>query len=226
MENFSIVRTKYGRGVISNVPFKEGDKVLIAPGIPINERDLSHNSLLRSYIFDDYKGGYILALGYGSLFNHDENPNLTYRPVNGTDIEFVAERNINPGDELFINYGYNPIQHGKELRMNSEQLNKLFSGELSPSQGGVELVRTTLYDVKEQLFSAPIEVKKAFNQIVEYFDKEGKGMCPDSGCIQPDPENPGKWIIISNKTGEPWKPRYDSEENAKKALEAYHANMH
>ena len=106
MENFSIVRTKYGRGVISNVPFKEGDKVLIAPGIPINERDLSHNSLLRSYIFDDYKGGYILALGYGSLFNHDENPNITYRPVNGTDIEFVAERNINPGDELFINYGY------------------------------------------------------------------------------------------------------------------------
>ena len=56
------------------------------------------------------------------------------------------------------------------------------------------------------------------------FDTEGK--CPEDGCIQEDPENKGLWMIISNKTGEPWKSRYESKEKAEEALKAYHASKH
>lgn len=86
-------------------------------------------------------------------------------------------------------------------------------------------VNTELFDnikeIKEQLFDAPVEVKKAFNDVVKYF-----GACPEDGCIQEDPENKGLWIIISNKTGEPWKARYESKEKAEEALKAYHASKH
>lgn len=51
-----------------------------------------------------------------------------------------------------------------------------------------------------------------------------EGKCPSTGCIQKKPN--GKWGIISNKTGEFWKPDYESEESAKAALSAYHANKH
>lgn len=43
-------------------------------------------------------------------------------------------------------------------------------------------------------------------------------------CIQKDAE--GNWRIISNKTGAYWKPKYESEDKAKAALRAYHANKH
>lgn len=47
--------------------------------------------------------------------------------------------------------------------------------------------------------------------------------CPADGCVQPDGD---KWMIISNKTGAPWKPRYETKEKAENALKAYHANRH
>ena len=160
-------------------------------------------------------------------------------------------------------------------------------------------VNTELFDnikeIKEQLFDAPVEVKKAFNDVVKYFGTQSEdkyvvveikygsvvkvykkfegtkaecekkleiyektykdsefdiwsesrfddarlngpggmqvmfdttGKCPEDGCIQEDPENKGLWMIISNKTGEPWKSRYESKEKAEEALKAYHASKH
>lgn len=48
------------------------------------------------------------------------------------------------------------------------------------------------------------------------------GKCPDSGCVQQ--KDNGSWGIISNTTGEFWKPDYKSKESAENALKAYHAN--
>jgi len=50
-------------------------------------------------------------------------------------------------------------------------------------------------------------------------DKSGKGKCPDSGCIT---QRGDKWRIISNKTGKLWPQTYDSQKDAKDALDAYH----
>lgn len=48
-----------------------------------------------------------------------------------------------------------------------------------------------------------------------------KGKCPESGCVQK--KKNGKWMVISNKTGKPWNAEYDTEEKAKAAIAAYHA---
>jgi uncharacterized protein len=46
-----------------------------------------------------------LALGYGSLYNHDNPANMRYvaNPANGT-LRFIAVRDIRAGEELTINY--------------------------------------------------------------------------------------------------------------------------
>jgi SET domain len=46
-----------------------------------------------------------LALGYGSLYNHDNPANMRYvaNPANGT-LRFMAVRDIRAGEELTINY--------------------------------------------------------------------------------------------------------------------------
>ena len=61
-------------------------------------------------------------------------------------------------------------------------------------------------------------------------DKEGKGKCPDSGCVQPIPGKERKYKIVSNDTGECWGrskkskndkgkcTEYDSREEAEGAL--------
>ena len=60
-------------------------------------------------------------------------------------------------------------------------------------------------------------------------DKSGKGKCPDDGCVQ---ERDGKWVVVSNKTGECWGRSkrkdgectdYGSRADAAAALDAYHA---
>tara|TARA_Y100000593_G_scaffold87548_1_gene168159 strand:- start:93 stop:347 length:255 start_codon:yes stop_codon:yes gene_type:complete len=67
------------------------------------------------------------------------------------------------------------------------------------------------------------EIEKALAE-----DKEGKGKCPSDGCVQ---QRDGKWVVISNKTGECWGRSkrkdgectdYGSREDAEGALEAYH----
>ena len=61
--------------------------------------------------------------------------------------------------------------------------------------------------------------KEIHNILIE--DKEGKGKCPDSGCIKKEGD---KWRIISNKTGKLWPQKYDSKQSAEDALDAYHAS--
>ena len=48
----------------------------------------------------------LLALGWGSLFNHDDDPNLEYTSFpNRRLMEFTAVREIRAGEQLFVSYG-------------------------------------------------------------------------------------------------------------------------
>lgn len=55
------------------------------------------------------------------------------------------------------------------------------------------------------------------------FEKEIKeaddGECPPSGCVK---KVGNSWRVISNKTGKLWPQTYDSEQDAKDAISAYH----
>lgn len=57
---------------------------------------------------------------------------------------------------------------------------------------------------------------RAYNNFVRSF-----GECPETGCVEKDGN--GNWRVISNKTGKYWPQTYDSEDDAKDAIKAYHA---
>lgn len=98
-----------GKGVFANEFIEEGRTIEVAPMLVLPEAD---NALIeKSYLYNYYfiwgndKKNKAIALGYGSIYNHSYQPNVAYK-MNFEDetITFVAWRNIQPNEELFINY--------------------------------------------------------------------------------------------------------------------------
>jgi len=89
--------------------FAVGELVERAPVIVLTPEELAQirGTLLARYYFEwgaDEESG-ALALGYGSLYNHSFTPNLEFESrEDQLVIDFVALREIAPGDELSINY--------------------------------------------------------------------------------------------------------------------------
>jgi hypothetical protein len=54
-----------------------------------------------------------LALGYGSLYNHSFRPNARYEDVWPQTKEFTALRDIEPGEEITVNYNGKPRSRAK-----------------------------------------------------------------------------------------------------------------
>lgn len=71
----------------------------------------SHINPTTDYLFenviDSNPNESVLALGYGSIYNHNDDPNVAWRkPFQGKPfIQFYALKDIKKGEELFINYG-------------------------------------------------------------------------------------------------------------------------
>lgn len=98
-----------GLGVYTNRDFNIEDIVEIAPVIRVQTNYLfQENNILNDYIFrDPYDNDYkIVALGFGSMYNHQDEPNMKYYYQNGKMI-YQAIKPIKAGDELFISYGTN-----------------------------------------------------------------------------------------------------------------------
>lgn len=95
-----------GRGVFATRPFARGDLVEAVPVLLLrpDEQDRLDGTVLDSYVFA-WRDTVAIALGFGSIYNHSWDPNLEYqkRFEEGV-IEFVAIRDIAPGDELTTNY--------------------------------------------------------------------------------------------------------------------------
>ena len=61
--------------------------------------------ILDDYLFKWKNSHMAIALGYGSVYNHSNKPNATFRSRTDTSvIEFVSRRVIEPGEEIFIHY--------------------------------------------------------------------------------------------------------------------------
>uniref|UniRef100_A0A7S4KGG1 SET domain-containing protein n=1 Tax=Paramoeba aestuarina TaxID=180227 RepID=A0A7S4KGG1_9EUKA len=98
-----------GRGVVALKNFSRGDLVEEAHCIyfPKNEVELANRTTLREYTFVAGEG-LLLALNYGSLFNHSNSPNIDYRvDQKERKVRFFAAKEILEGDELNIFYGHN-----------------------------------------------------------------------------------------------------------------------
>jgi len=107
-----------GRGVYCAEDIQEGELIEICPVIVFSPADLKliHETALHDYYFlwgDDSDHGAI-ALGMGSLYNHDREANARYyMNFEEKSIEIVASRFIESGEEIFINYNGGDSPDGK-----------------------------------------------------------------------------------------------------------------
>lgn len=102
-----------GRGVFSNEAIEENEIIEFCPMIILPSRDQPHidHTKLYDYYFlwgesQDKLG---IALGYGSLYNHDYSPNAKYDTYFEEEIMVVrALRRIAPHEEITISYNQDP----------------------------------------------------------------------------------------------------------------------
>lgn len=115
----------HGLGVFAEQNFNKNDIIEKFPIVPMSFRThyqgdarvLDYGAVKFCECEECKKHGYVifLRLGYGSLYNHQDNHNaalyINYNEFYG---ECRAEKNINAGEEIFVNYGDKYIfQEGK-----------------------------------------------------------------------------------------------------------------
>jgi SET domain-containing protein len=98
-----------GRGVFASVAIKKGELIETCPVIPIPEHDvaaLSESILLTYfYFFGKKRERMVVALGFGSIYNHTDTPNAVYKEhERDLTIDFIALRDIQKGEEITVNY--------------------------------------------------------------------------------------------------------------------------
>lgn len=99
----------HGRGVFCSHPLTAGDVIEICPALvlPHEEIELLTRSELFGYYFlwGEQSDQCAIALGYGSLYNHSEDPNAVFEPDFTDDtIVFIAQRDISAGEEITVDY--------------------------------------------------------------------------------------------------------------------------
>ena len=102
-----------GRAMFACRKFLKGELIERAPVIPINEKQWpnAEKTILSDYAFDWGKDDEhaAIALGYVSIYNHSYSPNAQLEELlDELMMEVVAIRDIQPGEEITINYNGDP----------------------------------------------------------------------------------------------------------------------
>ena len=96
-----------GRGVFAAKPIRKGDIVEAAPVIviPDEDVDLIDQTAMADYYFKWGESHFALVLGYGSLYNFSELPNLSFEVdlINEVMI-YRAIKSIKKDQELTVHY--------------------------------------------------------------------------------------------------------------------------
>lgn len=106
---------EYGRGLYAKEKIREGSIIHISEIILLSEQETKAadaHGILQNHRFTFSRFQDAILLGYGSLFNGlPDGYNVLhqvifkdYRPM----VLFVAAKDIEPGEQLFIEYTYNP----------------------------------------------------------------------------------------------------------------------
>jgi SET domain-containing protein len=100
-----IGHTPHGRGVIATKDIAKGETIEVCPVLELTSDEA--NGVLTDYIvgLGDEVDGSALMLGYGSLYNHAEDPNAEYLHEADDTYSFVATRDIAAGEQVTISYG-------------------------------------------------------------------------------------------------------------------------
>jgi len=98
-----------GRGVYARRDIKKGEIIEKCPVIEVPKYDMSNlrESILVTYFFyfGKNKERLVIALGFGSIYNHANKPNARYK-IRHTEktLDFIALSDIKKDDEITINY--------------------------------------------------------------------------------------------------------------------------
>lgn len=114
MTNFVKKSPGKGRGIFAGATYSKGETVEKSPAIILNKKDSSaiDRTLLARYVFGCGKTRTALGLGHTSLYNHSKRPNATYEVCSRSKtVHIWAVKTIKRGDEIFINYGYDPTKY-------------------------------------------------------------------------------------------------------------------
>jgi len=99
--------TDLGRGVFASENIPSGQIVETSPVVLLDLKTQPFPAQIRRLAYNWSKTHVALALGYGSLYNHSDQPNLTFkRNTKNQTITFSARRQIEPGEQLTISYDY------------------------------------------------------------------------------------------------------------------------
>jgi len=92
-------------GVFANKKFNKGDVIEICPAI-IEKLELLKltNKLKDCYFEYDVDYG-LIALGYGSVYNHSDSPNAMWQVIDQNTLKIIALTQIDVDDEIYISYG-------------------------------------------------------------------------------------------------------------------------
>ncbi|GMH46826.1 hypothetical protein TrVE_jg9653 [Triparma verrucosa] len=116
-----------GRGLYATILIPAGTLIHTAPCLLFTKDSYTahaRHTVLEHYLFNCTNGDRLLALGYGSIFNHDETPNVDFRvDRENMCITYRACREIEAGKELCIYYGDKLWfdYHGKKLEQESSE---------------------------------------------------------------------------------------------------------
>ncbi|MAT14167.1 MAG: SET domain-containing protein-lysine N-methyltransferase [Planctomyces sp.] len=96
-----------GRGVFARKFIPKGTVIEKVPVLVMPADDI-YDTFIADYVFEWGKGTVALALGYGSLYNHSFKANCRYEDTGKMSKSYIAERDIEDGEEVTINYNGSP----------------------------------------------------------------------------------------------------------------------
>ena len=101
----------HGWGVFAKEDIMEGEVFEECPILPLPMKYGEVSSVFIDYRFNWPQGTneweeQVIALGYGSFYNHSENANSHWiSNYNDRTFKFISNRKINKGEEIFVWYG-------------------------------------------------------------------------------------------------------------------------
>jgi len=101
-----------GRGVFARKPIRKGDVIEKVPKmlLPVHfiVDGYENPNIARVFFVHDSKT-VAICLGYGSLYNHSYKPNALYEDGPVSTMIFRALKNIQPDEEICVNYNGDPV---------------------------------------------------------------------------------------------------------------------
>lgn len=100
-----------GRGVYALSSIKKGEVIERCPIVEVPKNDMAslNESILVTYFFyfGKKKQRLLIALGFGSIYNHSHKPNAVYKiKLTENTINFIALHNIKKNEEITFNYSH------------------------------------------------------------------------------------------------------------------------